>query len=256
MSGAALGFLVCGVPWPAGAASTPLAALPPLPAACAAPESFTATEEKLTHVADALRPGGTLDILAIGSASTVDPAAGGGREGTSFPHRMAEALRAAAPAARVTLEVRGGRGMAASDMLAVLREALGKGHYQLVLWQTGTVEAVRNLPPDEFLDTLTEGAAAVAQADADLVLIDPQFSRFLRAHANVDPYEEVMQQVAGLPGVVLFRRYALMQAWAEDDGIDLERTPKAERKQAVDMLHACLGGFLARFVLSGLADPS
>jgi acyl-CoA thioesterase I len=240
-------LLLCALPGGA------LAAPPPIPAQCAAPDSFAVSDEKLEHVAEALRPGGTLGILALGSATMV----GSGTDNSSFPYRMAQDLRAAVPGVTVTLEVRGGRGMTAADMLALLREELTKGHYQLVIWQTGTVEAVRNLPPEEFLDTLTEGAGAVEQAGADLVLVDPQFSRFLRAHANVDPYEEVLQQVAGLSGVVLFRRYDLMETWADDDRIDLEHAPRTRRQQTVALLHGCIGAFLARFILSGAgAGPS
>ena len=84
----------------------------------------------------------------------------------------------------------------------------------------------------------------------DLVLIDPQFSRFLRANTDLDPYENVMQQVATMPGVALFHRFDLMRVWANDGRIDLERTPKADRDKVLEELNVCLGKVLARFVLS------
>ena len=121
-----------------------------------------------------------------------------------------------------------------------------------MLWQTGTVEAVRGLRPDGLLELLHTGADLVRSAGGDLVLIDPQFSRFLRANTDVDAYLGVMQQVATMPGVSLFRRFDLMRAWANDGGIDLERAPKAERDKALDQLNGCLGQALARFVLSGV----
>jgi hypothetical protein len=91
----------------------------------------------------------------------------------------------------------------------------------------------------------------VRDGGGDLVLIDPQFSRFLRANTDLDPYDGVMQQVATMPGVALFHRFELMRTWANDGRIDLERTPKADRDKALDELNACLGKALARFVLSG-----
>ena len=118
------------------------------------------------------------------------------------------------------------------------------------LWQTGTVEAVRGLQPDGMLDVLHAGAERVRDAGGDLVLIDPQFSRFLRANTDLDPYENVMQQVATMPGVALFHRFDLMRVWANDGRIDLERTPKADRDKALEELNVCLGKVLARFVLS------
>ncbi len=111
---------------------------------------------------------------------------------------------------------------------------------------------MRGLRPDGMLELLHEGAERVRDAGGDLVLIDPQFSRFLRANTDLDPYEGVMQQVATMPGVVLFHRFELMRAWANDGRLDLERTPKADRDKALEELNMCLGQALARFVLSGV----
>ena len=81
------------------------------------------------------------------------------------------------------------------------------------------------------------GAEAVQAANADLVLIDPQFSRFLQTNSNLEPYEDAFQQVAAMQGVLLFRRFDLMRGWANDGQIDLERTPKADRIRTVEQLH-------------------
>ena len=163
---------------------------------------------------------------------------------------MVRALHAALPSVEFRLTVRGGRGMTAEEMLPLIDAALKQQRYPLVLWQTGTVEAVRGLQPDGMLDVLHAGAERVRDAGGDLVLIDPQFSRFLRANTDLDPYENVMQQVATMPGVALFHRFDLMRAWANDGRIDLERTPKADRDKALEELNVCLGKALARFVLS------
>jgi acyl-CoA thioesterase-1 len=135
--------------------------------------------------------------------------------------------------------------------LPLLDAALKQQHFPLVLWQTGTVEAVRGLQPDGMLDLLHQGAEHVRDAGGDLVLIDPQFSRFLRANTDLDPYENVMQQVATMPGVALFRRFDLMRSWADTGRIDLEHTQQADRDTALDELNRCLGKALARLVLNG-----
>ena len=216
-----------------------------------------------------------LDVLVIGSATVFGPetamqagtitsqALGGPRtpeppradapstpSTSAFPIRMADALRAERPGLDVQVTVRGARGMTAADMLALLRQELAQGRYQLVIWQTGTVEAVRSIPPGEFYQTLQDGAAAVSEAGADLVLVDQQYSRFLNANANLDPYAQGMQQIAAMPGAALFRRFDIMRAWANEWQIDLERTPKGERAAAVNTLHACLGRQLAHLLLS------
>ena len=220
----------------------------PAPPACDAPADITAISGKLPHVAAALKPGTTLDILAVGSATMMGPR--GGIEG-SFPFRMTEALRSAVPGATVKLTVHSGRGLTAADMLATIVTELGRHPYQLVLWQTATVEAVRNLPAEDLFQTLTEGAERIQAGNADLILIDPQFSRFLHANANLDPYQETLEQATGRPGVALFHRFDLMRHWVSSGQIDLERTQRVDRPKVVDLLHDCLGHALARMILQG-----
>ena len=243
---------------------------------CAAPDETAGVITALPHVATVLKAGSTLNVLAIGSATLFGPEASflpGTMTSPStskgqpaipppqiitaepsllaFPNQMVKALQVAVPGADIRLTVRGGRGLSASEMLDLMRTELGAHKYELVLWQTGTVEAVRNTPPGEFAQTLVDGVEAIEAANADLVLVDPQFSRFLQTNSNLDPYEQAMQQAASMPDVLLFRRFDLMRSWANDGLIDLERTAKPDRKRVVETLHACLGAHLARMVLDG-----
>jgi acyl-CoA thioesterase I len=195
-------------------------------------------------------------ILAIGSATTLGAVSATSAkptasQGGSFADQMLRALTGMMPSVKFTLTVRGGRGITADAMLALIHDSLAQQHYPLVLWQTGTVEAVRGLRTDGLLDVLHDGTDEVLNAGGNLVLIDPQFSRFLRANTDVDAYRDVMRQAAAQPGVALFDRFGLMQAWADDGRIDLERTAKADRDQALDRLNTCLGQALAKYVLSG-----
>jgi hypothetical protein len=225
-----------------------------LDAACGAPEEFITNDVALAQFAAAISTSGPVDILAVGSATTVGSPTSTGQsaaQGGAFPWQMLHALQTAQPTVQFRLTVRGGRGMTAEDMLPLIDAALKQQRYPLVLWQTSTVEAVRGLQPDGMLDVLHTGAEHVRDAGGDLVLIDSQFSRFLRANTDLDPYESVMQQVATMPGVALFHRFDLMKSWVDNGRIDLEHTPKADRDKALDELNHCLGAALARFVLSG-----
>ncbi|HYZ64617.1 MAG TPA: hypothetical protein VE650_19360 [Acetobacteraceae bacterium] len=134
---------------------------------CEAPDEASGVITSLPHVAAALHPGSTLNVLAVGSATLFGPEASllpsvnGAAHNTvsapqlirtepsdlAFPRQMAKALEVAVPGATVKVTVRGGRGLTAADMLGLMQSALAGGTYQLVLWQTGTVEAVRNVPP-------------------------------------------------------------------------------------------------------------
>jgi hypothetical protein len=237
---------------------------------CDAPASIIADTVPFPHVAAVLKPNGTLNVLTVGSATVFSPneslqpgtvtgqALGlmGAKKGgelpppnaAAFPLQMARALEASIPGLKVDVTVRGGRGMLASEMLDILHHELAAAHYDLVIWQTGTVEAVRNVPIGSFFQTLSDGAEAAAAAGADLVLMDPQYSRFLNANADVESYSQALQQAAAQPGVALFHRFDLMRHWVTSGQIDLERTPKPLRMATVEQLHACLGQALASFV--------
>jgi acyl-CoA thioesterase I len=220
------------------------------PAACVAPDEFTTPEEPLVHVAAAVAAGGPVNVLVIGSATTVGDQLGAGHN-SPYPFRMIEVLHAALPKVPFALTLRGGRGMTAEDMLPLIEAALAGQHYQLVIWQTGTVEAVRGVRPDGMVAALQEGIDRARDAGADVILVDPQFSRFLRANADLDPYEAALQQVSVMPGVVLFHRFDVMRSWADDGEIDLERARLADRVHMMALLNTCLGETLARFVLNG-----
>ena len=223
----------------------------------------------LPHLASALRPGGTLNVLAVGSATVFGPQTAAAADlapahgtpapttsQTGFPWQMAHALENAVHGLHVAVTVTGGHGLTAEAMLAKLRAELARHTYRLVIWQTGTVEAVNMIAPEDFYQTLVDGAASVAAAGADLLLVDPQYSRFLEANANLAPYAQAMQAAGALPGVVLFHRFDLMRDWADDGLLDLERAAPADRAAMAVRLHACLGRAMARTLMDDLAEAA
>ncbi len=243
---------------------------------CAAPADLNDDAAPLPHVAAALQPGGTLNVLTVGSATVFSPSeslqpgtvtglalglGNGQRNGelmpsdAAFPLQMAKDLQLLLPGVTVTMTVKGGRGMLAADMLDIIHAEFAAHKYQLVIWQTGTVEAVRNVPAGAFYQTLADGSAAIDEAGADLVLVNPQFSRFLHANTDLDAYGQTLQQIAAQPDVVLFHRFELMRYWSNEGQIDLERTAKAQRVKTVEALHACLGASLAQLVKASAQRP-
>jgi len=228
---------------------------------CDMPAGLTTPSASLPRVAAALTKAGGLDILALGSGSTVgDTGPGAGPalsyrvpEG-SFPYRMVDALRSMRPALRFNLTVKGGRNMTADAMLPVLRREMAADHYDLVLWQTGTVEAVQGLRPDLLHGVLEVGAKAVEAAHADLVLIDLQFSRFLRANTDLNSYETVLVQMTKTQTVTLFHRFDLTRGWVNTGQVDLERVSRDQRDKTIATLNECLGQALARYVLAGAGE--
>jgi acyl-CoA thioesterase-1 len=116
------------------------------------------------------------------------------------------------------------------------------------------VEAVQGLRPDVLGGVLQDGADAADEAHADLVLIDPQFSRFLRANADLNPYETVLVQMTNTQAVTLFHRFDLTQAWVNTGQVDLERVSRDQRDKTIGLLNECLGRALAQYVLAGAQE--
>lgn len=228
--------------------------------ACDIPGELTAPSAPLARVAAALSSG-HVDILALGSGSTVGESGGAGGPAVvyqtrerSFPYRMVEALRQMKPGVQFNLTVAGGRSMTADGMLPILKQQLAGHHYDLVFWQTGTVEAVQGSRPDALRGVLQDGADLVEEAHADLVLIDPQYTRFLRANADLSPYETVLVQMTNSSTVTLFHRFDLTQDWVNSGQVDLERVSRDQRDNTITSLNVCLGQALARYVLTGVNE--
>jgi len=198
-----------------------------------------------------LQPG-PLQILVLGSGSVTSPGASG--PSASWPARLQSLLEARFPGRSVEVAVRGGRGVTVSDHLALLRDGPGGDTPALVLWQAGTVEAVRGLDPDEMGEALRQGAERIRRRGADLIIMDQQFSRFLRSNTNIEPYRDKLRLVAAASGASYFGRYDLMLHWVDSAAVDMERAPRAERTAQTDRLNDCVARALANFIAQGVAE--
>jgi len=219
--------------------------------ACGAPAELLEAGTPLPATLRAMGAG-SLRILVIGGASILGP--GTSAPAAAWPARLEALLEQRRPGLSIEVAVRGRRGITPAEAGALLAEEMARAPAQLVLWATGTVSAVRGLEVDEMVETLNTGIEQLKFAGADAVLIDPQFSRFLRANANVEPYLDAVRLVAAAHGVPLLRRWDLMRHWAETDVVDVERAPKAERVAATDRLNDCLAQAMAALLRSGALE--
>lgn len=219
--------------------------------ACGAPPELLEAGAPLPATARAVAAG-ALRIVIVGSASVLGPGTSG--PAAAWPARLESLLAARFPGLKVETVVRGAPGLTATDSIAMVHEELRRAPAHLVLWQTGAVETARNLDLDELTATLDLGLRRVDDAGADAVLIDPQFSRILRANANVEPYREAMRLAAAAHGAPLVRRYDLMHAWVEAEKVDVERAPRSAKVAVTDRLNDCLAQAIAAVLASGIEE--
>jgi lysophospholipase L1-like esterase len=221
------------------------------PPACDLPAEALSGVRPLPAVARALEER-RLNVLALGSGSVTGPGTSGPE--AAWPGRLEALLAARHPGVAVNVAVRGGRGVSVNDHLALLGESFRTEAPALVIWQAGTVEAVRGMDPDEMTEALRQGLDRIRRRGADVLVMDPQYSRFLRANSNIEPYLDKLRLVAAAGGATLVPRYDLMQHWVETGAVDLERTPRPGRAAAADRLNDCLARAIAAMISRGVAE--
>src|SRR5438874_239821 len=91
----------------------------------------------------------------------------------------------------------------------------------LVVWQTGTADALRGVDPDDFRATLEKGVAALHENGADVIFVNMQYSPRTESMIAAGVYAENMRWVALQQDVPLFDRFAIMKHWSELGTFDL-----------------------------------
>lgn len=225
----------------------PAAAAPARPG-CGAPAEWLAAPPLRATATGILT--GRLTILAVGSASVGGP--GVSSPAAAWPARLEMLLRERRPDLQLRFEVRGARGATAADQLRAIEEALRAGPVDLVIWQAGMTEAVRGLPIEDMAEAVARGLERLSARGVDAVVMGIQFSRFLRANAEVDPYRDALRMISATGGAGFFSRYDIMRAWAEAGTVDVERAPRERRTAEIDKLNDCLARALAVFIRAGV----
>ena len=188
----------------------------------------------------------------IGTASITGP--GTSAPAASWPARLEALLRERRPDLQLHVEVRGTRGSTATEQWQEIEAVLRGTPPTLVIWQAGTTEALRSQPLDDMAAALGQGLERLHARGIDAVVMGIQFSRFIRANVDVDPYRDALRVVAGANHAGFFSRYDIMRAWAEAGTVDVERAPAPRRTAEIDKLNDCLARALAAFIRDGVEE--
>jgi lysophospholipase L1-like esterase len=210
---------------------------------CEVPAYLLTSESALPKVAAAVKADQKLDILVVGSrSSTINTA-----EAAAWPGRLEATLREKLPAVKVNINVELQVKKTAEEVAASLPKLVAERKPTLVIWQTGTVDALRSIDPDDFRVGVDDGVAALQTAGTDAILMNPQYSPRTETMISVNPYLDNMRLVAQQHDVPLFDRFAVMRHWNEAGDFDLFST-----SHGVDLakrVHDCLGRALSTFLI-------
>jgi hypothetical protein len=227
----------------AGLLAGPLARAEDAPHACEVPAYLLSSDSALARVAAAVKGGKALNVLVVGSRSSTIPS----EEASAYPAWLLETLKERLGTLPVNLSVEIQSGKTAEEVAATLVKLVEAKNPTLVIWQTGTYDAIRGIDPDEFRSAVDEGVAALQKAGVDVVLVNLQYSPRTETMTSAPPYLDNMRVVAQQHDIPLFDRFAIMRHWNDSGDFNLfSATHGAELAKRV---HACLGRALSKFVI-------
>jgi hypothetical protein len=216
------------------------------PNECVTVAAAAAPDFGLSHVSQAIR-GKKLDVAVIGSASS--ELSGPGGVSLGYPVRLELALSKLLPGIAVKVSTYAKPRDSAAEMAHKITGTLNETKPALVVWQTGTADAVRGIDPDDFRMALDQGVDRIEAAKADLIMMNMQYSPRTEVMLAQNAYADVMRMISLQREVVLFDRLTIMRRWYEGGVFDLygatRNTDIAER------VHDCLGRLLANTVIAG-----
>src|SRR5262249_45135989 len=137
----------------------------------------------------------------------------------------------------------------APEMEAKLPRIISESAPALVIWQTGTADAIRGVDPDEFRAALDDGVDKLRAADTDVVFMNMQYSPRTEAMLAVAAYADAMRFVSLKREAVLFDRFTIMRRWNESGVFDLYGATRTTN--VAERVHDCLGRLLADVIVAG-----
>ncbi len=220
------------------------------PAQCRVAEQLVESVFPLPHVAVGIAAK-KLNVLVLGAGSSLLRGANGAHE--AYPARLQRALAEQLPGVEVNVATDVKPKRTAAEMVKALPAALAAVKPNLVVWQTGTADAIQAIDPDQFSQALDRGINISRAASADVVFINPQYSPRTESMIALGTYTENMRWVAVQQEVPLFDRFSVMKLWADLGTFDFYSATK--KLDMAERVHDCIGRLLADLVIEA-SKPS
>jgi acyl-CoA thioesterase I len=221
--------------------------------ACRAPAGLARLERPLQRTARRLAAGQPLVIVAIGSSSTAG--AGASSPAASYPSRLAAELQTLLHRHDITVLNRGVNGEETPNMMARFASGVIAEHPQLVLWQVGTNSVLRDHPLKPHAVELRQGIEQLKEAGADVVLIDPQYAPRVLAKSETPDMVDLIALAARDENVDLFRRFAIMRHWYENQHRSFDVFISRDGLHMNDWGYACWARLLAAGIAEAASSP-
>jgi lysophospholipase L1-like esterase len=212
---------------------------------CAVPGFLLYGDSLIERATAAVRKDNRLKIAVLGGSSSTLP----GPQGASFayPARLQAVFKEQLPQLAVGVTARSKRRQSAAEAAENIASLLVDEKPNLVVWQTGTNDAVRGTDPAAFRATLTEGIEKAQAGGADVVLMNMQYSPRTETIVAVNAYADSMRWVAREREVPLFDRLAIMRHWYDTGRFNLYAATKD--LGMAKAVHECIARALASLIM-------
>jgi ABC-type amino acid transport substrate-binding protein len=222
---------------------------------CGVAAHLVHVDAALPHAAESIAKSKKLNVVVAGTTSSTLPGANG--EALAYPARLEVALRRKLPDVAVKVISVAKPRQTAADMAEGFPKILRDEKPALVIWQTGTYDAMRGVGAESFQATLEAAVDRLQSGGADVIFMNMQYSPRTEAVISVTPYADAIRWVGLEHAVNVFDRQAIMRHWSELGTFDLMTATKSLDTAA--KVHDCIGTMLADLIAEALshnADPA
>ena len=210
---------------------------------CDVPDNLVETIARLPRVGLSVKRDHKLEILVLSAAPKLSGEASSLK---SYPYYLENELRERLKGTDVHVFAQSEPRKTILEVAKDLPRLLTERQPVLVIWQTGTVEAMRGIDPDGYGRALDSGVAALQNGGADVVLVNQQFSPRTDFMFDGGPYTENMRWVSQTRDIPLFNRYEVMKYWGETGAFDLTAL---KNDGTYEKVHTCIGRLIADLVM-------
>lgn len=213
---------------------------------CQTPGIKIAGDIPLPNVLRAMRERRVLKILAIGASSK-----GGGDSADHGYYSLIESvLEKTVPGIDVKIIDRGISGELARDAAERLTTQVALINPDLVLWQLGTHDALRQVPVEEFRTSVVDALVWLREHKVDVVLVGMHFVRRLVNDPHYQAIRAELSRIAEEQKVLRIGRYEAMQVI--EQARTFSKSVPPNEFALTEAGYSCLAEYVVRAVTSGV----
>lgn len=219
---------------------------------CAMPGSFMIKGD-MGRLHAALSRGGPVTIVAFGSSST--QGVGATTRENAYPAQLEAILRQRLPGVPLRVINRGIGGDTVRQMMARLDKDVIQADPDLVIWQTGTNDALRKIDLDQFEALTEQGLDLIRESGADVMFIEPQYLPNDTPGSLYARYVEEVRSIGRDERVPVLLRHDAMAHWVKSGAMTSAALLSSDGLHMTDASYRCLAELAADAIVPAVARP-